>query len=149
MKRGPTHYQVLDIREGASQELVDAAWKILMRRFHPDGAEPNAEKAVRINQAHDILSDPKKREAYDLQLHEERAARKPQPIERAYPPAYPDAYPIVNINTDRVVGAFVESFMENLGIKKALTDAGGAALEQLARDNPVIANLLRKKRQAG
>jgi curved DNA-binding protein CbpA len=146
-----THYELLEISEKASQELVDAAWKVLMRRFHPDGSEPNSEKAVRINQAHDVLADPKARAAYDAQLRSQRVKVGPRPVRtpnaypEPYPPAYGQPYPGINLNPDELVNTFID----NLGIKRMLADAGCAVLERIARDNPVIAELLRKQRKAG
>lgn len=120
-----THYQVLGVTQDAAQELIEFSWKNLMRRYHPDGPAPDAEKAVRINQAHDVLSNSESRKKYDATLK----AKKAQPIrnveEQAYPPAYPN--PFANFEFD--MNAIGESFIR----------AGAeAAVNHLMDSNPVL-----------
>lgn len=70
------HYDVLEVSPKASGEVIRAAYKSLMQRHHPDKApDPGAsgERAARIAQAYDVLSDPDKRLAYDRDVL--RAAR--------------------------------------------------------------------------
>ncbi len=68
----PTHYCVLQVAENASIEVIHAAWKALQRRYHPDGATGDADMSKRINHAHDVLSDPKQRTAYDQEIAAQR-----------------------------------------------------------------------------
>lgn len=92
-----THYETLEVSERASLAVVNAAWKVLMQRYHPEGSEPDGEKARLVNSAHDVLENPESRRRYDLNLAQERqaeireaAAREPQwPIAQGYPSAYP------------------------------------------------------------
>lgn len=66
------YYSVLGVSEDASKEEVDRAFRNEARTRHPDGG--GSEEAMKsLNEAHDILSDPDTREAYD-------AERKPQRI---------------------------------------------------------------------
>ena len=59
----------------ASPEVVRAAYRALARKHHPDnGAEPDAERMVRINRAHEILSDPARRAAWDAEARRQRDA---------------------------------------------------------------------------
>ena len=59
----------------ASPEVVRAAYRALARKHHPDnGAEPDAERMVRINRAHEILSDPARRAAWDAEARRRRDA---------------------------------------------------------------------------
>jgi curved DNA-binding protein CbpA len=145
MNRKLTHYEVLEVSEQASPELIDAAWKVLMRRFHPDGSEPDSEKAVRINVAHDVLSNPETRIVYDAELRASRIAMRPQPINQpsAYPAAYPNAYPGIRFDLD----SLAQTFVANLNLEDALQTASEAVLEQLAKDNPVIAELMRSRKR--
>ena len=75
------HYETLQIRPDAEQEVVDAVYRRLCRKYHPD---VNADKsAVRrmhqITEAYSVLGDPEKRRLYDAQLaHEPKA-----PVTRA------------------------------------------------------------------
>jgi DnaJ-like protein len=59
-------YARLEIPVDASAEVVELAWRSLLRQHHPDVAGPDGlERAKRINVAHDWLSDPDLRARYD------------------------------------------------------------------------------------
>ena len=69
------YYDILEVNKNASQEIVDKAYKILVKKYHPDLKEENLknkfeEKIKKINEAYDILSDSEKRKNYDLFLKE-------------------------------------------------------------------------------
>jgi|SRR5579871_6047975 len=76
MNQVETHYETLQVGRKAEQEVIDAAWKVLMRRYHPDGQTPDEEKARRVNHAHDVLSDSNKRRVYDAAI--DQAASREQ-----------------------------------------------------------------------
>jgi molecular chaperone DnaJ len=64
----PDFYQTLGVGRTASQDEVKKAFRKLARQYHPDKNPGNAkaeEKFKEINQAHETLSDPKKRKQYD------------------------------------------------------------------------------------
>lgn len=64
-------YDILEVSRTASPEVIRAAYKSLVQRFHPDKNpdNPDAEEMLkRINHAYDILSDPEERAAYDALL---------------------------------------------------------------------------------
>ena len=59
-------YACLEISVDASPELIEVAWRSLLRRHHPDIAGPSGlERSKRINVAHDWLSDAELRARYD------------------------------------------------------------------------------------
>lgn len=62
------YYQVLGIARTASDKEIKAAYRKLARKYHPDvnpGDKAAETKFKQISEANDILSDPKKRSAYD------------------------------------------------------------------------------------
>jgi len=59
-------YARLEIPIDAGPEVIEVAWRALLRRHHPDVAgDAGLESAKRINVAHDWLSDPELRARYD------------------------------------------------------------------------------------
>ncbi|MEA2611888.1 MAG: hypothetical protein QOG32_1614 [Chloroflexota bacterium] len=59
-------YGRLEIEVDASPEVIELAWRSLLRRHHPDIAGPSGlEQSKRLNVAHDWLSDPALRARYD------------------------------------------------------------------------------------
>jgi len=67
-------YRQLEVDPAASVETIDAAWKSLLKRHHPDvTADAGAahERVKRLNLAHEWLSDPERRALYD------RSRRRP------------------------------------------------------------------------
>ncbi len=68
MPARPDYYKVLGVGKNASDEEIKKAFKKLARQYHPDrnGGDKHAEERFKeISQAHDVLSDPEKRKAYD------------------------------------------------------------------------------------
>lgn len=61
------YYKILQVDRDATPAVISAAYRRLMREAHPDvGGRP--EEAVRLNEAHDVLSDSARRREYDRQL---------------------------------------------------------------------------------
>lgn len=70
-------YELLEVSEKASQEIIEKAYKTLAKKWHPDLQEGSnralaEEKMKKINNAYSILSDENKRKKYDAKLEEER-----------------------------------------------------------------------------
>ena len=66
------YYELLEINESASQEVIKAAYRALAKKYHPDtfkGSATEREKSMaELNAAFDVLSDPIKRKKYDESL---------------------------------------------------------------------------------
>lgn len=72
-----THYETLEVSRQASPEVVRAAYRSLMQRFHPDrhpGDAAAAARAAAITLAYEVLSDADRRGAYDQSLATAAAA---------------------------------------------------------------------------
>lgn len=63
------YYDLMQISERASDEVVKAAYRALSKKYHPDGDSPDVYMMQKINKAYETLSDPEKRRRYDISLH--------------------------------------------------------------------------------
>jgi curved DNA-binding protein CbpA len=70
------YYRVLGVKEDASKDDLDRAYRIEARKRHPDGGGSEEEMKA-LNEAHDILSDPETRRAYDAQRLPKRISYSP------------------------------------------------------------------------
>ena len=62
------YYETLGVERKASEQEIKSAYRKLARQYHPDrnpGDKEAAAKFKEVQQAYDVLSDPKKREQYD------------------------------------------------------------------------------------
>lgn len=95
-------YRILQVSPSARTEVIQAAYRVLARIYHPDvSLAPDAEEQTRrLNAAYDILGDPVRRASYDaLRAEAGRSAagrsapsgptRSPRsPADRRMPPAH-------------------------------------------------------------
>lgn len=64
-------YQILEVSSSASPEVIRAAYRALMEKYHPD-KNPEDRRSLaediscRLNHAYAVLSNPQKRRMYDL-----------------------------------------------------------------------------------
>lgn len=63
---GKDYYRVLGVPENATVDDLDRAYRGAARKRHPDGGG-SEEEMKSLNEAHDILSDPETRRAYDAE----------------------------------------------------------------------------------
>ena len=62
------YYDVLGIDRNADEKTIKKAYRKLAKKYHPDTNAGNADAADRfkeVNEAYDVLSDPKKKKMYD------------------------------------------------------------------------------------
>lgn len=66
------YYKILGVDRGAESDVIDAAYRAMMRRYHPDrytGPMAEAERRSKLlNEAYAALKDPDKRRRYDETL---------------------------------------------------------------------------------
>jgi molecular chaperone DnaJ len=60
------YYAILGIDENASADEIKKAFKKLAVQHHPDKKGGNKEKFQEINEAYQVLNDPKKKQQYDM-----------------------------------------------------------------------------------
>jgi curved DNA-binding protein len=70
-RAGPNHYATLGLDRHCTTAQIRAAYRSLARQHHPD-LNPDSPAAIartqQLNAAHEILSDPENRRAYDREL---------------------------------------------------------------------------------
>jgi molecular chaperone DnaJ len=62
------YYEILGVKRDAKPEEIKKAYRRLARKYHPDvnpGDKASEERFKLTTEAHDVLSDPKKRKVYD------------------------------------------------------------------------------------
>ena len=75
------YYEILEVNRKASKEVIEKAYKVLIRKYHPDlytGEKKYiAEKRTKeINEAYRILSDEFLKEQYDAELERQELENK-------------------------------------------------------------------------
>jgi DnaJ-class molecular chaperone len=74
------HYAILGLDRRCTLAQIRAAYRLLAKRHHPDvngGSVEATERAKALNEAHEVLSDPARRRAYDRSLSERATAARP------------------------------------------------------------------------
>ncbi len=63
----PDYYQILGVPADANLKAIKAAYRQMARQYHPDTQtdQSSDEHMQQINEAYAVLSDSKKRRAYD------------------------------------------------------------------------------------
>lgn len=107
-------YEILEVSEKASKEVIDKAYHVLVKKYHPDLQQENTQKQKaenkikEINSAYEILSNEGKRKQYDLKLKQKREEQKRIEIQKQQ-----NAYKQNNIK-EEVIQEEKESNINNL-----------------------------------
>jgi len=85
------YYKILEIDAGASLEVLNNAYRALVRKYHPDLYHTKQkalmnERMREINEAYNTLSHPESRAAYDARFQAWRQSR-PKIAGKSAPPA--------------------------------------------------------------
>lgn len=75
------YYKILEVDQKASNEIIEKAYKTLVKKYHPDLQNPEKQKEYEekmklINEAYSVLSDDYKRTTYDEQLQNETISKQ-------------------------------------------------------------------------
>lgn len=61
------YYEILEIDKNASKEIIEKAYKTLVKKYHPDVSNEISDDLIKkINEAYEVISDPQKRIQYDI-----------------------------------------------------------------------------------
>ena len=72
----PDFYEVLQLSPNADQETIHRVFRALAQRYHPDNRESgNEETFKQVMAAHEVLSDPERRAAFDAARLDRKRAR--------------------------------------------------------------------------
>ena len=66
------YYEILEVSPNASPEIIEKAYKVLAKKYHPDANEEDKkqwaeEQFKKINKAYEILSNEDTKKEYDMQ----------------------------------------------------------------------------------
>lgn len=67
------YYDILQVNKNASPEIIEKAYKVLAKKYHPDlqpeeNKKQSEEIFKKINEAYETLSNPEKKQTYDETL---------------------------------------------------------------------------------
>jgi hypothetical protein len=88
-------YEILQVDRRAEPEIVEAAYRRLARKYHPDvsGSDAAGRRMTEINAAYEVLRDPLRRAAYDRELQGRAGSgaqqEAPEPAARREPAPAP------------------------------------------------------------
>jgi len=71
------YYEILEVSQNASDEIIEKAYKVLAKKYHPDlqqgdNKKISEEKMKIINEAYSVLSNKEKREAYNKKINQQK-----------------------------------------------------------------------------
>src|ERR1700746_3943766 len=91
-----SYYDILQVSPTAEPEVIQAAYKRLAFKYHPDrNSNPGSQEMMRLlNEAYRILSDAKRRAAYDAKRQATTSKQTSEGAQANADPAMPEQSPI-------------------------------------------------------
>lgn len=71
------YYRTLQVHPEAEPEVIQAAYRRLARKYHPDSSDSDGARMQELNEAYSVLSDAKQRAAYNRWLRPGRRGPRP------------------------------------------------------------------------
>lgn len=102
-------YEILEVSPNASQEVIEKAYKVLAKKYHPDLQQTPQDKKIaeekmkELNEAYAILQDEQKRKAYDEKYQVQKEIEKQKERQAMYTQ---NPNPSVNPNSSQRVYAY-------------------------------------------
>ena len=118
------YYDILQINQNASPEIIEKAYKTLAKKYHPDLQEESNKKEAEeilkeINEAYEILSNPEKKALYDQNLRNETISQ--EDYDKIYAQNEELKKKLSNLNNNTAPSINLNSF-NNSGSKKSQLD---------------------------
>ena len=117
------YYEILEISEKASPEVIERVYKLLAKKYHPDlnPENPKAaeERFKKISEAYDVLSNETKRKEYDAQLRAERVMKEQEANAKRAQTTQPTEY----VDDDDLYDDDTYSKERDYNMNKAYNDA--------------------------
>ncbi|KAJ8765026.1 hypothetical protein K2173_010500 [Erythroxylum novogranatense] len=66
VKEKESLYEVLQVKQSASQREIKTAYRTLAKLYHPDALKSDGQDFIEIHNAYETLSDPAARALYDM-----------------------------------------------------------------------------------
>ena len=137
---GNSHYDVLEVERGATDEEIRRAYKRMCAVFDQDNIvtfglfdQDGLEAArARVDEAHDVLLDPARRRPYEISVFPEAPEAQTGAEEKAIPPGELPPAPTITPDTE-FSGALL----------RAVRESQGTGLEQISERTKVGTNYLR------
>lgn len=111
------YYEILQVSQNASKEIIDKAFKTLAKKYHPDANTPEnkafaEEQFKKINAAYEFLSNEENRKKYDEELKKSNQTKE-QNYQRLYT-KYQDLLKELNDIKSRQVNSPVNEIKTNV-----------------------------------
>jgi curved DNA-binding protein CbpA len=113
------YYEILEINENASFEVIEKVYRVLAKKYHPDlnnenYKEESEKKFKEIVEAYDVLSNQKKKAEYDRKLSSSKRLNDNKNYQQYK--AYNDLYlrALKNLKIRNIYPATLEDFFIDL-----------------------------------